>query len=258
MSSAIRARCSVFVNRFFALFLLLPLAAQAAETISGVPYIVDGDTLVVGGKKIRLQSIDAPESDQVCLDVKAAHWTCGIEARDRLAAHIQSRVIDCAPTGRDVYGRTLAVCRLNGDDLNAWMVREGLALAFVRYSNAYVRDEEAARTAKRGIWGGAFVTPWDWRHRNTKTVVLGAAAVPVNAQAELLKPVSAAQAPYSGCVIKGNVNRKGERIYFRPGQLDYARVNMDRPGKRWFRSEEEVRSRRVASLSEVNAISDNF
>jgi endonuclease YncB( thermonuclease family) len=217
-------------------------AAQAAEIISGVPRVVDGDTIVVGTTKIRLASIDAPESDQVCLDANRKRWTCGVEARDHLAAHIGNRSIDCAPTGTDAYGRTLAVCAVASEDLNAWMVREGWALAFVRYSKEYVPDEEAARNAKRGIWSGAFIAPWDWRHRTRETVVLGTTSVPISAQAELLAPESAAEAPLPDCIIKGNVNRKGERIYFRPAQLDYARVDMTKPGKRWFCTEDEAKA----------------
>jgi len=221
---------------------LFAFAAQAAEIISGVPRVVDGDTIVMGTTKIRLEGIDAPESDQVCLDANRKRWTCGIEARDRLAAYIGNRSIGCAPSGTDVYGRTLAVCTVAGEDLNAWMVRQGWALAFVRYSKEYVPDEEAARAAGRGIWSGAFIAPWDWRHRNPQTVVLGATAVPITAQAELLAPESAAEAPSPDCIIKGNVNRKGERIYFRPGQLDYARIDMTKPRKRWFCTEDEAKA----------------
>lgn len=221
---------------------LLAIAAQAADKISGIPHIVDGDTIVVGTTKIRLASIDAPETDQVCLDAEQKRWACGIEARDRLAGHIGSRSIDCAPSGSDVYGRILAVCTVAGEDLNAWMVHQGWALAFVLYSKEYVPDEEAARSAKRGIWSGAFIAPWDWRHRNHQTVVLGATNVPISAQVELLAPESAAQAPSPDCIIKGNVNRNGERIYFRPGQLDYARVDMNKPGKRWFCTEDEAKA----------------
>jgi endonuclease YncB( thermonuclease family) len=229
----------------FAIALLMGLVActaHAAEPISGQPRIVDGDTLVIGNTKIRLASIDAPESDQVCLDADRKRWACGIEARDRLVAHIGNRSISCTPTGSDTYGRTLAVCTVAGADLNAWMVRQGWALAFVRYSKEYVPDEESARVAGRGIWSGAFIAPWDWRYRNRQTVVLGAASVPISAQAELLAPESAAQAPSPECIIKGNVNRKGERIYFRPGQLDYARIDMGKPGRRWFCTEQEAQT----------------
>ncbi len=97
------------------LLALLTSVTHAAKVISGVPRIVNGDTLVIETTKIRLASIDAPESDQVFLDENRKRWTCGIEARDRLAAHIGSRPIDCAPAGLDTYGRTLATCTLAGE-----------------------------------------------------------------------------------------------------------------------------------------------
>jgi endonuclease YncB( thermonuclease family) len=132
---------------------------QAADIISGVPRIVDGDTIEIGSTKIRLESIDAPETDQACLDAHGVCWQCGIEARDRLASYIGNRSIDCAPNGSDRYGRTLAACSIAGEDLNAWMVRQGWALAFIRYSKKYVADEVTARETKRGMRSGAFIAP---------------------------------------------------------------------------------------------------
>src|SRR5664280_2874494 len=96
--------------------------AQAAD-LSGVPRIVDGDTLAIGATKIRLEGIDAPETDQICLDAEGVRWTCGIDARDQLTAHIAGREIKCTANGVDVYRRTLAICTLAGEDLNAWMVQ---------------------------------------------------------------------------------------------------------------------------------------
>jgi hypothetical protein len=122
------------------------------------------------------------------------------------------------------------------------MVREGFALAFVRCSTAYVGEEADARKAQRGLWSGAFIAPWDWRHRNRNTVILGPLSVPIDAQKLLLEPASAAGAPTSDCLIKGNVNSKGERIYHLPGGLDYAKVNMAAPRKRWFCNEEEAKA----------------
>jgi endonuclease YncB( thermonuclease family) len=214
--------------------------AHASELITGVARIVDGDTLVVGDIKVRLEGIDAPETDQLCLDAHSVKWTCGIAARDQLVSHIDNRPIQCKPTGSDRYSRTLAVCTLADEDLNAWMVREGWALAFVRYSSAYVGEEAQARTKQRGLWSGAFIAPWDWRHRDSGTVILGALSVPIDAQKQLLAPKSAEGAPSLDCTIKGNVNRKGERIYHMPGGVDYSRINMDVPGKRWFCSEDEA------------------
>lgn len=245
MFPVVRRHFKAFNRRPAALALVLLVLlcrAQAAEMISGLPRIVDGDTIAVHDVKIRLEGIDAPETDQVCLDQHSATWTCGIAARNRLAGHVGGRPVDCAPSGQDVYGRTLAVCRMAGEDLNAWMVREGWALAFVRYSNTYVADEATAREAQRGLWSGAFIAPWEWRHRGVKTTVLGALSVPADARSKLLAPASAAQAPSPECTIKGNVNRKGEHIYHMPGSRDYAKVNMAPAGKRWFCTEEEAKA----------------
>jgi hypothetical protein len=72
--------------------------------------------------------------------------------------------------------------------------------------------------------------------------VLGSLSVPVTAQALLLAPASASGAPSPECIIKGNVNRKGERIYHRPGSASYAQVNMNAAGKRWFCTEDEAQA----------------
>ena len=86
--------------------------------------------------------------------------------------------VKCLPQGRDRYRHTLAVCAANNVDLNAWLVREGWALSFVRYGDDYRREEYEARANKRGLWSGAFNAPWDWRHRNEGTEILGATKVP--------------------------------------------------------------------------------
>jgi endonuclease YncB( thermonuclease family) len=224
-----------------AFFLFVP-NRTFAEDISGVPRIVDGDTIAIGEVKIRLEGIDAPESDQVCLDAQAARWSCGNEATKQLSDHIAGRPIACTPTGQDAYHRTLAICHLGAEDLNAWMVRQGWALAFVKYSNLYVHDEEIARNAQSGLWSGAFIAPWDWRHRDRQTIILGALSVPITAQSLLLAPASSAGAPSAECLIKGNVNRQGERIYHLPGSVHYPQVNMNSNEKRWFCTEEEAKA----------------
>jgi endonuclease YncB( thermonuclease family) len=225
------------------LILLIAVTASPAFAgeISGIPRIVDGDTVMIGQTKIRLSGIDAPETDQLCLDAKVRKWACGIAARDELIKHSNGQLWDCDLTGSDRYGRSLGICFIEGEDVNAWMVRSGRALSFVTYSHAYDADEVAARDAHAGLWAGAFIAPWDWRHRNKNTVILGATSVPVNAQKILLSAVSAAEAPSPECVIKGNVNRKGERIYHLPGQLNYVQINMAKGlGERWFCTEAEA------------------
>jgi endonuclease YncB( thermonuclease family) len=119
---------------FWTLFLTI---GAAAGQLSGVPRISDGDadTFYVDGVKIRLAGIDAPETDQLCMGREATRWTCSIDARDRLSEHIHGRSIDCTTNGKDRLDRTLAVCSVEGQELNAWLVREGWALAYIRYSS---------------------------------------------------------------------------------------------------------------------------
>jgi endonuclease YncB( thermonuclease family) len=57
----------------------------------------------------------------------------------------------------------MAVCRVSGTDLGEWMVAQGWALAYWRYSTDYVATEEAARRARAGLWAGTFVPPWEHR-----------------------------------------------------------------------------------------------
>jgi len=212
-----------------------------ATEISGTPRIVDGDTVEIGQTKIRLLGIDAPETDQICLNAKGDRRACGIAARDELTRHSNGQIWECTTTERDQYGRSLASCFIEGEDVSKWMVRSGWALSFVKYSHVYDADEIAAREARAGLWSGSFIAPWDWRHRNKATIMLGAASVPVNAQTILLGAVSASSAPSPECLIKGNISRKGGRIYHLPGQLNYAQINMSKGlGERWFCTEAEA------------------
>ena len=90
-------------------------------------------------------------------------------------------------------------------------------------------------------YGRARLAPWDWRHRNNKTVILGAFSVPINAQSLLLPRSASEGAPSPDCVIKGNISRSGERIYHLPNQIFYARIRMDKGGgRRWFCTPEEA------------------
>lgn len=63
----------------------------------------------------------------------------------------------------DRYGRVIAVCSQSGIDLNGWLVRQGYAVAYRKYSLDYVPQEEAARKERLGMWSGRFVMPWLWR-----------------------------------------------------------------------------------------------
>ena len=95
----------------------------------------------------------------------------------RRANHAFQRVgWECTTADTDQYSRSLASCFIEGEDVGKWMVRSGWALSFVRYSHAYDADEIAARGNRAGLWSGSFIAPWDWRHRNKTTTILGAAS----------------------------------------------------------------------------------
>ena len=143
--------------------LLLPSFSLA--DITGKPRVIDGDTLEIAGERIRLHGIDGPESKQTCI-ADGKRWHCGMEAASALAFKIAQGWVTCRGEDRDRYGRVIAVCYaggVGGPELNAWLVSEGWALAYRRYSQDYIDEEAVAQAAHAGIWRGEFVAPWDWR-----------------------------------------------------------------------------------------------
>lgn len=144
--------------------LLLPTARAQLE-VSGPASVVDGDTIIVAGKHVRLFGIDAPESDQTCKLANGAPWPCGTAATIQLAAMLSGKTVRCFRQDTDRYGRMVAICNADHVDVGAAMVRMGLAIAYRRYSSLYVEDERAARLMRKGMWDGTFMEPEKWRHR---------------------------------------------------------------------------------------------
>ena len=144
------------------LLLLCPVATEA-ETVTGKPYVTDGDTIKISGERIRLEGIDAPERKQRCKDSSGKSYSCGLVSTAALRTKTGSNPITCEGTARDRYGRFLGICYLGELDLNGWLVRNGYALAYTRYSRRYASAEQEARQNGRGLWAGEFVAPWNWR-----------------------------------------------------------------------------------------------
>lgn len=144
--------------------ILAPASALAAppSEIIGTAAVIDGDTIEVGGTKVRLNGIDAPEAKQTC-QLGGLEWPCGRNASLSLSRATAGQPVTCRGTRTDRYGRLVATCYVGDIDLNARMVREGWALAFRKYSKAYVADESEARANARGLWRGQFLEPWEWR-----------------------------------------------------------------------------------------------
>ena len=146
-----------------------PVAAQ--DSITGHARVIDGDTIVIRGKRIRLAGIDAPEQRQQCWrrlspDALSLPFPCG-----RGATTVLTKIaaaggeVTCHVQKIDRYRRLIARCRIMGADLGWLMVSNGWALAYRRYSKRYVEAENDARAEKRGLFGKGieFIAPWDWR-----------------------------------------------------------------------------------------------
>ena len=206
--------------------------------VSGRARVIDGDTIEVGAVRIRLFGLDAPESAQSCL-AGSRRWPCGEQATRALAGQIEGRSVACEERDRDRYGRVVAVCRYGGQDVNAWLVREGWAIAYRRYSTAYVGEEASARRAKRGLWRGDFVPPWDWRRGDR----LKEASRDDRVKATREAPRVSAR-DRGACNIKGNISHNsGKRIYHMPGDRDYERTRISTSrGERYFCTEAEARA----------------
>ena len=199
-------------------------SATAFAATSGPARVIDGDTIDISGQRIRLHGIDTPESGQSC-QRDGISWLCGAQATKTLRELIGDADVSCTKRDRDRYGRIVAVCQANGVNLNAAMVLSGMALAYRKYSDDYNGQEVSAKAARRGLWAGQFVPPWDWRRGK-----------------RLASETAAANDNPKGCRIKGNIGSKGDRIYHMPGGRWYDRtVITASKGERWFCSEEEAR-----------------
>ncbi len=199
----------------------------AAADLRGPLRVVDGDTMAIGDRTIRLHGIDAPERDQNCGGTHAPMWNCGEWVTAEVRARYDGRVAVCAQIDTDRYDRVVARCKVDGIDIGAALVEGGLAFAYTRYSEAYVPEQRAAQRRKAGLHATGVQTPSAFREAERK----GHGAQRM------------ASAP-AGCVIKGNISRNsGERIYHMPGQAWYDATRISRAREeRWFCSETEARA----------------
>ena len=124
--------------------------------------VIDGDTIVLNGEKIRFSGIDTPELKQTCI-YKNQEVICGVFAKMLLIEKIGNKTPVCISEGKDIYKRTLAECFINGKSLSSFLVRSGYAFAYRKYSKKFVEDEEFARANKLGLWSMKFQYPWDFR-----------------------------------------------------------------------------------------------
>ena len=162
--------------RIIIIFLVM-LSNSIAEEISGIPKVVDGDTIHINNYKFRLEGIDAPEMRQQCKKESFKisllisftfykDYSCGRVSKVKLKTKINTSEIKCIYSSKDRYKRYIATCFKGKTNLNQWMVRNGFAIAYRRYSKKYVPDEVFAKENKLGLWQGKFMEPEKWRKLN--------------------------------------------------------------------------------------------
>ena len=155
------------------IFLLLPtLSSSSEKIISGNAKVIDGDTIKINKKKIRLFGIDAPEKNQICKKIYLnffifsfqKNYKCGEKSTLALLKKIKDKKIKCIlEDNRDRYGRFIGTCHVGNQDINRWLVKNGYALAYKKYSKKYLLDEQYAKENKLGLWKGTFMKPEEWR-----------------------------------------------------------------------------------------------
>ena len=142
----------------FLLFSQLIFSSAHADQI----IVTDGDTIRIGDERIRFSGIDAPEIKQTCI-YQEIEFNCGEFSKDLLTKKIGSQEVNCIRESKDQYGRTLAECYVGKESLSSYLVREGYAFAYRKYSNKFIADEEYAQRNRNGMWSMEFIFPWDFR-----------------------------------------------------------------------------------------------
>ena len=142
---------------FISFFIFFPIRASEVR-------IIDGDTIHINKDKIRFSGIDAPELNQTCIS-NNQEVKCGIISKDLLIKKIANKKPLCIREGIDQYRRILAECFIDNESLSSFLVRNGYAFAYRRYSEKYIKDEDYAKENLNGMWSMIFEFPWDYRRK---------------------------------------------------------------------------------------------
>ena len=164
----------IIISSIFFILTYNDVRSENINKISGFAKVVDGDTIKINSKKIRLYGIDAPEKKQKCkktyLTISFMSFTkdymCGEVSTQKLIKKINKQKLNCDILDVDRYKRLIGECFKRNINLNSWMVSNGYAVAYRKYSKKYVSDEINAKNNKLGIWQGKFEMPWDYRRKN--------------------------------------------------------------------------------------------
>ena len=148
-----------------------------ASIFEGITRVIDGDSLEINNNKIRLFGVDAPEKKQICKKPYSIifflkslsfqkKYECGLLATNQLKKLINNKAVQCISESKDRYNRYLSTCYLKKIDINSWLVKNGYAIAYKKYSKKYISEEHHAKKNKLGIWQGTFQNPEEWRKKN--------------------------------------------------------------------------------------------
>src|ERR1700674_2099696 len=231
-------------------FLIMILVFFAAGSACAEDALVrDGDTVQLAAVTFKLDGIDAPEFDQMCIDEHAEPWACGVEARDQLAKLIDKRGVHCEDLGPSkTYGKWhIGLCTVDGEttSLNQLLVRQGFALNLEPDAKGRFKEDEAgAKDNRRGLWKGCFVAPQEFRGGRKDGGLLGGSCR-ADKDREIrgvLFPEDSAMP--SGCSIKGKFAVRARvtgnvGIYHLQGCRSYPALTKP---DRWFCSEEDAQA----------------
>ena len=164
----------IIISIIFFILTYIDVRSENINKITGFAKVIDGDTIKINSKKIRLYGIDAPEKKQKCkktyLTISFMSFTkdymCGEVSTEKLIKKINKQKLNCNILDVDRYKRLIGECFKRNLNLNSWMVSNGYAVAYRKYSKKYVSDEINAKNNKLGIWQGKFEMPWDYRRKN--------------------------------------------------------------------------------------------
>jgi len=230
-------------------FILILLIFAAGRSFAAGPIVRDGGTIELTDATYRLDGIDAPAFDQLCIDDHADSWTCGVEARDQLASLIGGREVHCDDLGTDATtkNRHIGVCTVEGEtlSLNQLLVRQGFALNFEPSAKGRFREDEAgAKDNRRGLWKGCFAAPQEFRGGKKDGALLGGScrADKDREIREVLFPEYPAMPP--GCSIKGKFALRARvtgnvGIYHLQACRSYPALTKP---DRWFCSEDDAKA----------------
>jgi endonuclease YncB( thermonuclease family) len=230
-------------------FIVILAVLSASQSLAADAIVRDGGTLQVAGVTYRLDGIDAPELDQLCIDEHADAWACGVEARDRLSSLIGGRRVRCEDLGLGTTykKRHIGICTVEGEgaSLNQLVVGQGFALNFEPSAKGRFRkDEAAAKDNRRGLWKGCFVAPQEFRAGRKDGALLGESC-----RTDKDREIRAVLFPDepampSGCSIKGKFAARARitgnvGVYHLQACRSYPALTKP---DRWFCSEEDAQA----------------